>query len=101
MAFGLCTGATASLDAPIGKLNGGFGWWTDGSLRAHGEILMPTAVRVLVGLLIDYANVCSIRWVEVVVIVGLFFVDGPAPLDPLETPLSAVGVLFCSASHNY
>lgn len=44
MAFGLCTGATGSLDAPIGKLNGSFGWWTDGSLRAHGDILIPTAV---------------------------------------------------------
>lgn len=45
MAFGLCTGATGSLDAPIGKLSGSFGWWTDGSLRAHGDILVPTAVR--------------------------------------------------------
>eukprot|EP00903_Cladosiphon_okamuranus_P019656 g18070.t4 len=43
MAFGLCTGATGSLDAPIGKLCGSFGWWTDGSLRAHGDILVPTA----------------------------------------------------------
>lgn len=53
MAFGLCTGTAPSLDGPIGKLKGSWGWWTDGSLRAHGEVLIPTAVRTLRSLVIE------------------------------------------------
>lgn len=45
MAFGLCTGTAPSLDGPIGELKGSWGWWTDGSLRAHGEVLIPATVR--------------------------------------------------------
>ncbi|CAM9107710.1 unnamed protein product, partial [Ectocarpus fasciculatus] len=42
MAFGLCAGTVRSLEAPIGQLRGSWGWWTDGSLRAHGKVLFPT-----------------------------------------------------------
>lgn len=58
MAFGLCTGAPTSLDAPIGELNGSFGWWTDGSLRAHGDILMPTVVRIFCRLTVGVCRKC-------------------------------------------
>lgn len=47
MAFGLCAGTIRSLDAPIGQLRGSWGWWTDGSLRAHGKVFIPTEVRIL------------------------------------------------------
>lgn len=88
MAFGLCTGATASLDAPIGKLNGSFGWWTDGSLRAHGDILIPTAVRYLEFSRWNlYAKVCSVLVGVRIVFVGFVFLGGPAPPDPILTPL--------------
>ena len=49
MAFGLVTGTSPSLDGPIGRLEGSWGWWTDGSLRAHGEVFAPAAVRLLHG----------------------------------------------------
>ncbi|CAM9591597.1 unnamed protein product, partial [Scytosiphon promiscuus] len=51
MAFGLCNGTPPSLDGPIGHLKGSWGWWTDGSLRAHGKVLVPAkaASEVLYG----------------------------------------------------
>lgn len=48
MAFGLCAGTLGSLDGPVGHLKGSWGWWSDGSLRAHGEVVVPTGVRNLV-----------------------------------------------------
>lgn len=45
MAFGLCAGNIRSLNGPIGQLKGSWGWWTDGSLRANGGILVPAMVR--------------------------------------------------------
>lgn len=47
MAFGLCAGSLGSLDGPIGHLKGSWGWWSDGSLRAHGEVVIPAGVRNL------------------------------------------------------
>lgn len=44
MAFGLTTSKMTSHDRPIGLLSGSWAWWTDGSLRAHGEVLIPAVV---------------------------------------------------------
>lgn len=57
MVFGLATGTTPSLDGPIGKLKGSWGWWTDGSLRAHGKVLIPTAVRLF--LVVESEHACT------------------------------------------
>lgn len=45
MAFGLCTQNVRSHDRPIGLLQGSWGWWTDGSLRALGEFCVPAQVH--------------------------------------------------------
>ena len=45
MAFGLCAVSALAHERPVGVTDGSWGWWTDGSLRAHGEVLIPSMVR--------------------------------------------------------
>lgn len=47
MAFGLCTDKNGALEEAIGQMQGSWGWWTDGSLRAHGQVFVPSTVRDL------------------------------------------------------
>lgn len=44
MAFGLCAGDTRFHDCPVGLVQGSWGWWSDGSLRAHGKVLTQAEV---------------------------------------------------------